>query len=277
MDITSLHKAYASGQLTPEAVVKEICDRIDAEGVNPIWISLVPREHAIRRARELASLDRAKLPLYGIPFAVKDNIDVAGLSTTAACPDYAYTPQQSATVVARLEAAGAILVGKTNMDQFATGLVGTRTPCGICSSVFDKRYISGGSSSGSAVAVASGLVSFSLGTDTAGSGRVPAMFNNLVGLKPTRGVISTKGVVPACRSLDCVSVFAENALDASLVLTAARGLDEDDPYSRAPKTGDGAAPWSSAAGFRFGVPSAGTLEFYGDEFNPDLYRAAAAN
>ena len=276
MDITSLHKAYASGQLTPEAVVEEIYDRIDAEGLHPVWITLVPREQAIRRARELQSSDRAKLPLYGVPFAVKDNIDVAGLPTTAACPDYAYTPQQSATVVARLEAAGAILVGKTNMDQFATGLVGTRTPYGICSSVFDKRYISGGSSSGSAVAVASGLVSFSLGTDTAGSGRVPAMFNNLVGLKPTRGVLSTHGVVPACRTLDCVSVFAETALDASLVLSASRGLDEHDPYSRAPKTGDGAAPWSSAASFRFGIPSASTLEFYGDAHNPALYQSAVA-
>jgi allophanate hydrolase len=276
MDITSLHKAYALGRLTPQAVVKEIYDRIDAEGVKPVWISLVPRKHAIQRATELQSLDRAKLPLYGIPFAVKDNIDVAGLPTTAACPDYAYTPQESATVVARLEAAGAILVGKTNMDQFATGLVGTRTPYGICSSVFDKRYISGGSSSGSAVAVASGLVSFSLGTDTAGSGRVPAMFNNLIGLKPTRGVISAKGVVPACRTLDCVSIFAETALDASLVLAASRGLDEHDAYSRAPKTGNGATPWSSAASFRFGVPSVGTLEFYGDKHNPDLYKAAVA-
>jgi allophanate hydrolase len=276
MDITSLHKAYASGRLTPEAVVEEVYDRIDAEGLHPVWISLVPREKAIQHAKELQSLDPAKLPLYGIPFAVKDNIDVAGLPTTAACPDYAYTPQQSATVVARLEAAGAILVGKTNMDQFATGLVGTRTPYGICSSVFDKRYISGGSSSGSAVAVASGLVSFSLGTDTAGSGRVPAMFNNLVGLKPTRGVLSTYGVVPACRTLDCVSVFAETALDASLVLSASRGLDEHDPYSRAPKTGDGAAPWNSASSFRFGVPSARTLEFYGDTHNPTLYQAAAA-
>ncbi len=276
MDITSLHKAYASGQLTPEAVVAEIYARIDAEGLHPVWISLVPREQAIQRTKELQSLDRAKLPLYGIPFAVKDNIDVAGLPTTAACPEYAYTPQQSATVVARLEDAGAILVGKTNMDQFATGLVGTRTPYGICSSVFDKRYISGGSSSGSAVAVASGLVSFSLGTDTAGSGRVPAMFNNLVGLKPTRGVLSTYGVVPACRTLDCVSIFAETALDASLVLSASRGLDEHDPYSRAPKTGDGAAPWSSASSFRFGVPSVSTLEFYGDTHNPALYQSAVA-
>jgi allophanate hydrolase len=276
MDITSLHKIYASGRSTPEAVLNEIYDRIDAEGLHPVWIALIPRQQALERAKKLQSADSVSLPLYGVPFAVKDNIDVAGIPTTAACPDYAYTPSESATVVTRLEAAGAILVGKTNMDQFATGLVGTRTPYGICSSVFDKRYISGGSSAGSAVVVASGLVSFSLGTDTAGSGRVPAMFNNLIGLKPTRGVLSTHGVVPACRTLDCVSVFSETALDAALVLNAARGLDEQDPYSRVPHTGAGAAPWSAAAIFRFGVPAASSLEFYGDAHNPDLYQAAVA-
>lgn len=276
MDITSLHKAYDSGQLTPEAVVNETYDRIDAEGLRPVWITLVSRGQALRRARELQSGDRAKLPLYGIPFAVKDNIDVADMPTTAACPDYAYTPTRSATVVTRLEEAGAILIGKTNMDQFATGLVGTRTPYGVCSSVFDNRYISGGSSAGSAVAVASGLVSFSLGTDTAGSGRVPAMFNNLIGLKPTRGLLSTHGVVPACRTLDCISVFSETALDASLVLSAARGLDTQDPYSRSPQTGSGASPWSSAPTFRFGVPSS-ALEFYDDSHNPVLYQDAVTN
>ncbi|AEU36612.1 allophanate hydrolase [Granulicella mallensis] len=274
MDITSIHKAYASGQVTPEAVVNEIYDRIDAEGLQPVWIALVPREKALEQARKLQSAVQADLPLYGIPFAVKDNIDVAGIPTTAACPEYSYTPEQNATVVTRLEAAGALLIGKTNMDQFATGLVGTRTPYGICSSVFDKRYISGGSSSGSAVSVASGLVSFSLGTDTAGSGRVPAMFNNLIGLKPTRGVLSTHGVVPACRTLDCVSIFAETSSDASVVLSAARGLDGQDPYSRVPAIGAGAAPWIAAPSFRFGVPVAGTLEFYGDSHNPALYQAA---
>ncbi len=276
MDITLLHEIYDSGKRTPEAVVNEIYDRIDAEGLHPVWISLVSREQALKRAKELQSADRKSLPLYGVPFAVKDNLDVAGMPTTAACADYAYTPAQSATVVTRLEKVGAILIGKTNMDQFATGLVGTRTPYGICSSVFDKRYISGGSSAGSAVAVASGLVSFSLGTDTAGSGRVPAMFNNLIGLKPTRGVLSTHGVVPACRTLDCVSVFSETALDASLVLSAARGLDEQDPYSREPQTGSGASPWVSAPAFRFGIPAYSALEFYGDPHNPALYQAAVA-
>jgi allophanate hydrolase len=276
MDVTSLHRAYASGGLTVSGVIGGIYDRIAAEGERPVWITLVSREAALARAKELESLDRATLPLYGVPFAVKDNIDVAGVPTTAGCAEYAYTPTVSATVVTKLEAAGAILIGKTNMDQFATGLVGTRSPYGICSSVFDKKYISGGSSSGSAVAVASGLVSFALGTDTAGSGRVPAMFNNLVGLKPTRGVLSTHGVVPACRTLDCVSVFAETALDASLVLSAARGADAMDAYSRVPAVGAEAAPWIAAATFRFGVPAAGALEFFGDTHNAELYQKAVA-
>jgi allophanate hydrolase len=274
MDIAALHAAYAMGHESPEQVVEAIYSRIEAEGLQPVWISIVPREKALARAKALPAEDKSKLPLYGIPFAVKDNIDVAGMATTAACPAYSYLAAESATVVTLLQQAGAILIGKTNMDQFATGLVGTRTPYGICSSVFDKRYISGGSSAGSAVAVASGLVSFSLGTDTAGSGRVPAMFNNIIGLKPTRGVVSTHGVVPACRTLDCVSVFAETALDAALVLSVAGTYDEKDPYSRAPDTGDGASPWAAAASFRFGVPTAATLEFYGDHYNPQLYKAA---
>ena len=252
MDITSLHQAYASGT-TPSSIVAEIYARVEAEGLHPVWISLVPKYRALQRAAELEALahtERAKLPLFGVPFAVKDNIDAANLPTTVGCPAYAFTPTESATVVTRLEAAGAILIGKTNMDQFATGLVGTRSPYGICSSVFNPEYISGGSSAGSAVAVASGLVTFALGTDTAGSGRVPAMFNNLIGLKPTRGVLSAKGVFPACRTLDCVSIFAETSLDASLVLTAARGFDADDPYSRTPAIGAQATPWSAASTFR---------------------------
>src|SRR5688500_4313017 len=190
-----------------------IFDRIAAEGLAPVRICLAARDAAGRRA---AGVDPT-LPLAGVPFAVKDNIDVAGLPTTAGCPAYSYVPTESATVVQRLLDAGAILIGKTNLDQFATGLVGVRSPYGACSSVFDDRYISGGSSSGSAVAVAKGLCAFSLGTDTAGSGRVPAAFNNLVGLKPTRGVLSAAGVVPACRSLDCVSMFTCSAGDARTV------------------------------------------------------------
>jgi len=274
MDIAALHAAYAMGHESPEGVVEAVYKRIEEEGHRPVWISTVPREQALARAKKIASEDRSKLPLYGIPFAVKDNIDVAGMATTAACPAYSYTAAESATVVTRLEQAGAILIGKTNMDQFATGLVGTRTPYGTCSSVFDKRYISGGSSAGSAVAVASGLVSFSLGTDTAGSGRVPAMFNNLIGLKPTRGVLSTYGVVPACRTLDCVSMFTETAHDAALVLAVAGAFDEKDPYSRVAGVGAGASPWAAGTGFRFGVPASATLEFYGDRHNPELYKTA---
>ena len=277
MDITTLHQAYASGQTTVSSAVSEIYARVEAEGLHPIWISLNPAEQALRRAAELDALapaDRAKLPLFGIPFAVKDNINVAGLPTTLGCPAYAFTPTESATVVTLLEAAGAILIGKTNMDQFATGLVGTRSPYGACSSVFNPLYISGGSSSGSAVAVASGLVTFALGTDTAGSGRVPAMFNNLIGLKPTRGVLSTRGVFPACRTLDCVSIFAETSLDASLVLAAARGFDAEDPFSRVPAIGAQATPWSAAATFRFGVPSPSALDFLGDTHNPALFQTA---
>ncbi len=280
MDITSLHQAYASGAATPSAVVTAAYAAIAQQGERPVWISLVPQETALARAQALEALDpadRAKLPLFGIPFAVKDNINVAGLPTTAGCPGYAYTPGSSATVVQKLEAAGAILLGKTNMDQFATGLVGTRSPYGACSSVFNKDFISGGSSSGSAVAVASGLVSFALGTDTAGSGRVPAMFNNLIGLKPTRGLVSAHGVVPACRTLDCVSIFAETALDASLILKAAQGFDPADAYSRTASIGAGAAPWAAATSFRFGVPAASTLDFFGDPENPKLFEQTIAH
>jgi allophanate hydrolase len=178
-------------------------------------------------------------------------------------------------VVQRLLDAGAVLIGKTNLDQFATGLVGVRSPYGACSSVFDARYISGGSSSGSAVAVGKGLVAFALGTDTAGSGRVPAAFNNLVGLKPTRGLLSTAGVVPACRSIDCVSIFAATASDAERVWNVAQGADPEDPYSRAPTPGAGAAPWLHGR-FRLGVPRGEDLAFFGDPETPALYQAAIA-
>ena len=208
---------------------------------------------------------------------MKDNFDVAGLPTTAACPKFAHEAEETATVVKLLLDAGAILIGKTNMDQFATGLVGTRSPYGICSSVFDPEYISGGSSSGSAVAVARGLVSFSLGTDTAGSGRVPAAFNQLVGLKPSRGWISTHGLLPACRTLDCVSIFAETCADAARVFQVARGLDASDAYSRVPGPGHGAAPWAvfgASSAFRFGVPTAESMQWFGDDAARDCYDAA---
>jgi allophanate hydrolase len=251
--------------------VMALYDRLESAPLNPVWISMVSRERALERA--LAIDNNNGLPLAGMTFAVKDNIDVADMPTTAGCPAYAYTPAASATVVRRLEDAGAILIGKTNMDQFATGLVGTRSPFGACSCVFDERYISGGSSSGSAVAVAKGLVTFSLGTDTAGSGRVPAAFNNLIGLKPTRGLLSTAGVVPACRTLDCVSILAAGCQVAHRVWRAARGFDPGDPFSREPRTGDDAAPWWNVP-FRFGVPRSEQLEFFGDEEAKALYAEA---
>ncbi len=211
------------------------------------------------------------MPLYGIPVAVKDNIDVAGLPTTAACPAFAYTPARDATAVARLRAAGAIIIGKTNLDQFATGLVGVRSPYGIPSNPLRADLIPGGSSSGSAVAVSAGLVPLSLGTDTAGSGRVPAMLNNIVGLKPSLGLISTAGLVPACRTLDCVSVFSLTVDDAVTALAVMAGPDAADPYSRdRPLAQTGAIP----AHLKLGVPRSGQLIFFGDKTAEAAYGAA---
>ena len=249
--------------------IEELCGQIDAEPLHPVWISRTPRKTLVERARQLES--SPDLPLFGIPFAVKDNIDVAGVPTTAGCPAYSYVPAVSAPVVQLLEKAGAILIGKTNLDQFATGLVGTRSPYGACSTVFDPRYISGGSSSGSAVAVAKGFAGFSLGTDTAGSGRVPAAFNNLIGLKPTRGLLSTRGVVPACRTLDCLSIFTKTCREALGVLRVARAFDEADSYSRESKT---APAWG--ASFRFGIPAPSELRFFGDQQAEELYHRAIA-
>jgi allophanate hydrolase len=267
MTIESLGERYRSGETTPAQVVEEIYSRIRSEGERPVWISLADEKQTIERA---GNVD-INLPLGGVPFAVKDNFDVAGMTTTAGCPSFAYEPDRSATVVQRLFDAGAILIGKTNMDQFATGLVGVRSPYGACSSVYDSRYISGGSSSGSAVALAKSFCAFSLGTDTAGSGRVPAAFNNLIGLKPSRGLLSTSGVVPACRSLDCVSVFSRTANDAKTVWKAAQNFDISDPYSRVCTDGVDAAPWVTGA-FRFGVPEDSQLKFFGDDETPLLYR-----
>ena len=220
--------AYRSGDLTPVQAMKKLATTLhDSE--RALWIHLLDESSLVNQAQ---SLSDTSLPLYGIPFAVKDNIDVAGIPTTAACPDFAYTPEKDATVVRLLRDAGAIVVGKTNLDQFATGLVGTRSPYGEVPNPFNPDYLSGGSSSGSATAVSLGLVPFSLGTDTAGSGRVPAAFTNTVGLKPTRGAISTHGVVPACKTLDCVSIFALNVDDAQQVYRVIGQFDHDDAYSR---------------------------------------------
>jgi len=244
---------------TLASVYRSIAER----GNDCVWIRLRPEAEVLAEALALDP----DLPLYGVPFAVKDNIDAAGIPTTAACPAFARTPAKSAFVVEKLRRAGALLIGKTNMDQFATGLVGTRTPHGACRSVFHRDYISGGSSSGSAVAVAAGLVAFSLGTDTAGSGRVPAAFNNIVGLKPTRGLLSMDGVLPACASLDCVSIFARTVEDASLVLGLAAGYDPADPWSRPP-----AVSRPSPTRSRLGVGQ--PLEFFGDRESARLFEAA---
>jgi allophanate hydrolase len=271
VDIGSLEVRYRKQATSPTQVVRDVYARIREAGERPVWITLVDEGESLARGQELEAIsDRSALPLYGIPFAVKDNFDVAGLPTTAACPEFSYLASETATAVQRLLDAGAILIGKTNMDQFATGLVGTRTPYGICSSVFSSEYISGGSSSGSAVSVARGLVSFALGTDTAGSGRVPAAFNQLVGLKPTRGLVSTDGLLPACRTLDCVSVFAETCSDAARVLSVIQGFDAKDAYSRAATPGAGATPWT-ASRFRFGVPTEKSLEFFGDDESRSAY------
>lgn len=263
--ISQLLDAYRSGRCTPARVLERVLARIAAVPERPVWIHRLPADEVLARARSLESRS-ASLPLYGIPFAIKDNIDLSGVPTTAGCPAYAYTPSRSAPVVSRLIEAGAIPVGKTNLDQFATGLVGTRSPYGACQNSFDPAYVSGGSSSGSAVAVATGLVSFALGTDTAGSGRVPAAFNNLIGLKPSCGSLSTVGVVPACRSIDCVSVFALTAEDAQAVFLQAAAFDPDDPFSRPldPLEHLRQVVALREGRIRFGVPRAHQLEFFGD-------------
>jgi len=225
----------------------------------PVWISEIPAHAA------------AEGPLRGLTFAIKDNIDYAGVPTTAGCPAFAYTPGHSAFVVAALERAGAVAVGKTNLDQFATGLVGVRSPYGACASVHHAEYVSGGSSSGSAVAVATRQVDFALGTDTAGSGRVPAAFNSLIGLKPSRGLLSTSGVVPACRSLDCVSVFARDVATARRVFAAAAVFDESDGFAR--PFAPAGFPWSTGA-FRFGYLREEQREFFGDTEAAKLYAAS---
>ncbi|MBV8577767.1 MAG: allophanate hydrolase [Acetobacteraceae bacterium] len=273
LQIASLADAYRARRLTPVQVAEDVLARVRAYPDPAVWISRVSADEVRARARALAedALGRDLLPLYGIPFAVKDNIDVAGMETTAACPAFAYTATRDATVVRKLLDAGALLIGKTNLDQFATGLNGTRSPYGAPRCVFDPAYVSGGSSSGSAVAVAAGLVAFSLGTDTAGSGRVPAAFNNIVGLKPTKGLIGSTGIVPACRSLDCISVFAASAGDALDVLRVVQGADAEDPFSRVsePKR-------LNRAKLRFGVLAPADREFCGDGEAEGLYDAAIA-
>ena len=236
-ELTALQALYRRGKTSAADVIRAAYERIHQADRPDVWINIRSEADAVAVAEALAARSPENLPLYGVPFAVKDNIDVAGLPTTAACPAYAYVPSESAQCVALLEQAGAICIGKTNLDQFATGLSGVRSPYGACGSAYDRNVIAGGSSSGSAVAVGLGEVAFSLGTDTGGSGRVPASLNNVVGLKPTIGAISTRGLVPNCRTLDCVSVFAKTVPDAVAVADIMRAFDARDPFSPAASRG----------------------------------------
>jgi len=268
LTITALRQSYADGTLTPTGMVSLLRKRVEAHHDPAIFIHLPAEEEWLDLAAAAEAMPR-ELPLWGIPFVVKDNIDVAGWPTTAGCPEYAYTPAEDAEVVRLLRAAGAIPLGKVNLDQFATGLVGVRSLYGIPRNVFDPAYLPGGSSSGSATALAAGLCAFSLGTDTAGSGRVPAAFQNLIGWKPTRGLVSNRGMVPACRSLDCVSVFTHTPQDAATIADIIGIFDPADAFAR-----DVEPVALETGGFLFGVPS--SLDFENDPDTPALYAEAVA-
>ena len=268
--IERLHAAYRDG-LSPEKIVEEVLRRIERVGDPGIFIAVASLAALKADAAALGAFDPEAKALFGVPVAVKDNIDVAGLPTTAACPDYSYVPECDAEAVTRLRRAGALIVGKTNLDQFATGLVGVRTPYPVPVNACDPALVPGGSSSGSAVAVAHGIVALALGTDTAGSGRVPAALNNIVGLKPSVGSVSTGGVVPACRTLDCVSVLALTVEDAWAAFAVLAGYDADDPFSRRMP-----APLYQPRppSVRIGVPLADERIFFGDTASADAYAEA---
>lgn len=273
--LSTLRAAYRAGTLTPRRLLGDL--RAKAAALNPefhLFIHLLSEAEIAPYLDWLETQDIDALPLYGIPFAIKDNIDLAGVATTAACPAFAYLPEESATLVAQLIALGALPIGKANLDQFATGLNGTRSPYGKCRNSVHPDYPSGGSSAGSSLAVALGVASFALGTDTAGSGRVPAALNNLVGLKPSKGLLSTAGVVPACRTLDCVTYFTATAREASELLALTAHADPRDAYSRKNPSSNGVPEFGKLGGFRFGVPS--RLEFAGCAESPALFAKARA-
>lgn len=272
LTITSLLSRYRNGTLTPRTVVKAAFDLADTSDA-AIWISRPSWSEVEAMLDVIGKRDPNSMPLYGIPFVIKDNIDWAPYPTTAACPAFSYVPEKSAFVVEKLIEAGAIPLGKTNLDQFATGLVGVRSPYGVPKNSFDPEYIPGGSSSGSATAVAFGLASFSLGTDTAGSGRVPASFNNLVGWKPTRGLLSTSGLVPACRTLDCISVFALTVEDAMMVSEVVSVYDASDAYARR-ETSPLSQP--NPDSIVIGVPLPAQREFFGDASAQALFEESIA-
>ncbi|MFT8242634.1 allophanate hydrolase [Roseomonas sp. BN140053] len=270
--IAALHAGYATGDLTPAEVLAAAYGRIMLADDPGIFLFLLPEEDTQAAAAALGPFDPIAKPLWGVPFAVKDNIDVAGMPTTAGCPDFTYLPERTAPAVQRLLDAGAVLLGKTNLDQFATGLVGVRTPYAVPRNAINPAIVPGGSSSGSAVAVAHGIASFALGTDTAGSGRVPAALNNIVGLKPSLGMVSGTGMVPACRTLDTISVFAGTVEDAYAAYAAAAGFDAADPWSRRlPVPGRAAA---LPTGLRLAVPDAAGRRFGGDPLAEAAFAAA---
>jgi len=268
LSAAAIAAAVNSGKSTALAVAQDTLSRLEAyDKVQPqVWISRIAPDDLLAAARQIDARIAAgeQLPLAGVPYAAKDNIDVSGFDTTAACPAFAYRPDGSADVVQRLSDAGAICIGKTNLDQFATGLVGTRSPYGIPRNVHNLAYVSGGSSSGSSVAVAAGLVAFALGTDTAGSGRVPAAFNHLIGFKPSKGRWSTRGLVPACRTLDCITVFTDRVSDALLVDDIVAGFDPADPYSKPLAN-------QAVAARRIGVPRRDQRMWFGDSESEYLY------
>lgn len=277
LNIKALHQAYASGDLTPQTLVEQIIDRAAGFEDYNIWITAPSLNWIQPYLDDLAEKSLDDCPLWGVPFTIKDNIDLAAVTTTAGCPEFAYTPDKTAFAVQRLIDAGAIPVGKANLDQFATGLNGTRSPYGPCHNSFDFDYVSGGSSAGSAVAVALGLSSFSLGTDTAGSGRVPACFNNLIGLKPSIGLLSGSGMVYACRSLDCISIFAYNTDDANEVLDVAAAFDPGYGYSRKNPYANQKRQYGLAGtDLTLGVINPAQLEFFGDEAYANAYQATLA-
>lgn len=269
--VAAIVAAHRSGHMTPAQTVARSYQRIRDYNDPAVFISLRDEKAAIAEAEALSAKDTSALPLLGVPVAVKDNIDAHGMATTAACPAFSYAPAQDSTAVAKLRAAGAIVIGKTNLDQFATGLVGVRSPYGIPVNPIRADLVPGGSSSGSGVAVSAGLVPLALGTDTAGSGRVPAMLNNIVGLKPSLGLISTAGLVPACRTLDCISVFSLTVDDAMTALSVMAGPDGADPFSRNRPLGEISA---FPRQLRLGVPRKGQLIFFGDIASEKAYGEA---
>lgn len=274
LSLSVLKQSYISGEFTPRTLIKKLRAQALEQSDFNAWIYLLSEVELEPFFNQLDGKTPESLPLYGVPFAIKDNIDLAGIPTSAACEAFTYTPENHAHVVEQLINAGAIPLGKTNLDQFATGLVGTRSPYGQGKNVFNQAYVSGGSSAGSAISTALGQVSFALGTDTAGSGRVPAAFNNLIGLKPTKGLLSTRGVVPACRTLDCVSIFSLCASDAATILDVAADYDERDAYARQNSFQNRSRYFSEASSnqFDFGVPS--ELNFNGDSECEALFESS---